>query len=370
MGGRMRSRVLFIVVLLASTILVTCGHDNGRGTPVPTIMTVGQPQSDTVVRLGFNDYAAAVTPGALYKISITSPTDDTDLLVFGADSTYSVLAPCAINNTSIIGTSPEDCIMTAPGSTLYFSVDGTYLASGAATYVIDIELLTETHLTLQTPFSDSTTQRSAVVYTVPVSSGTAYTIGMTGLSDDADLVVFGNDNTFTAPTTCSTDNTRFIGTTPEDCTWTSSAGTLYFIVDGIFSSAPVVQYTVLATPAPVVPVPTNEGSPGSPVPLSLDTPITGQVAHSGTSFYAVSGLTVGTRYTVSILGLTGNANLTVFGSDNLFSTQASCLIKNTEFIGTTPEDCTLVASAGTLYFTVAANTTSGVAYINLVEPGP
>ncbi len=257
----MRSRVVFIaVVLLASTILVTCGHDHERGTSVPAIMTVGQPQSDTVVRLGFNDYAAAVTPGALYKISITSPTDDTDLLVFGADSSYTVLATCAINNTSIIGTSPEDCIMTAPGSTLYFSVDGTFLTAGAASYVIDIELLTETHLTLQTPLSDSTTQRSAVVYTVPVSPGVAYTIGMTGLSDDVDLFVFGNDNTFTALATCSIDNTRFIGTTPEDCTWTSSAGTLYFIVDGIFSSAAVVQYTVLATPAPVVPVPSNEGS--------------------------------------------------------------------------------------------------------------
>lgn len=360
----MRSKVVFIVVLLASTILVTCGNDHGTSTTVPAIMTVGQPQSDTVVRLGFNDYAAAVTPGALYKISITSPTDDTDLLVFGADSSYTTLATCAINNTSIIGTSPEDCIMTAPGSTLYFSVDGTFLTAGAATYVIDIELLTETHPTLQTPFSDSTSQRGAVVYTVPVSSGVAYTIGMTGLSDDADLFVFGNDSTFTALAACSIDNTRFIGTTPEDCTWTSSAGTLYFIVDGIFSSAAVVQYTVLATPAPVVPVPSNEGSPGSPVPLALDTPITGQVAYGGTSFYAVSGLTVGTHYTVSILGLTGNANLTV-------TTPASCLIDNTHFTVTTPEDCTLVASGSTLYFTVAANTTSGgVASINLIEPGP
>jgi len=360
----MRPRVVFIsVILLASTILVTCGNDHGRSAAVPAILTVGQPQSDTVVRLGFNDYAAAVTPGALYKISITSPTDDTDLLVFGADSTYSVLAQCSINNTSIIGTSPEDCIMAAPSSTLYFSVDGTFLTAGAASYVIDIELLPGTNLVLQTPLSDSTSQRSAVVYTVPVSPGVAYTIGMTGLSDDADLSVFGNDGTFTALAACSIDNTRFIGTTPEDCTWTSSAGTLYFIVDGIFSSAAVVQYTVLAMPAPVVPIPTNEGTPGSPVPLFLNTPITGQVAYGGTSFYAVSGLTIGTRYTVSILGLTGNANLTV-------TTPASCLVDNTNFTVTTPEDCTLVASGSTLYFTVATNTSGGVAYINLIEPGP
>ncbi len=37
-------------------------------------------------------------------------------------------------------------------------------------------------------------------------------------------------------------------------------------------------------------------------------------------------------------------------------------LDNTRFTGTTPEDCTLVASASALYFTVAANTTSnGVA---------
>jgi hypothetical protein len=356
-------------------VLISCGGGHGGGpAPAPPLeLIVGSPIGDTVARSTFNGYVAAVSQGSLYKISVTNQTDDTDLLVFGTDSSFTTLVQCAIDNTSIISTSsPEDCVIVAPSSTLYFGVDGTFITAGAATYTIDIELLQTTNLTLSTPLSDSTTQRGAHVYAVQSATpGVTYTLAITGLSDDADLHVFGNDNTFTTPATCSIDNTRFIGTTPEDCTLTSSGSTLYFIVDGIFSSGATIQYTALATPTPIIQQPANEGTIGSPKALSVNTPSPGQVANLGTSFYSVSGLTTGTRYTISIIGLSANANLKVFGSDNTYTTPVSCLTDNTFFRETTPEDCTLVAPGSTLYFTVAANTTSGgAAFINLVEPGP
>jgi hypothetical protein len=336
-------------------------------------MVVGAPITDTVFLGGFNTYAVSVIPGTLYKISITGLTDDADLLVFGTDSTFRVLAQCAIDNTAIIGISPEDCVINAPGSTLYFGVDGTFLSTSAAIYTIDVELLTVTNLNPSMPFSDTVTETGAGVYSVSTTTNTAYTVSITGLNDDADLYVFGNNGAFTSLAACSIDNTLFIGTTPEDCTLTSSGGPLYFIVDGIFSSAATVQYTTLATPAPVVPNPANEGSAVTPVNLFADTPVVGQVASgpTGTSYYAASGLIAGTRYTVSIIGLTNGANLIVYDSDNTFATPATCLIDNTFFSKTTPEDCTLVVSGSTLYFKVTADTGSGgVAFINLVEPGP
>ena len=376
MRMRLFPNVLKVFFLLSPLILMTCGGGHGGGStlPPPLTLTVGSPLADTVARSTFNAYAATVSPGALYKISITDQTDDTDLLVFGTDSSYTTLVKCSVDNTSIIGTSPEDCVIVAPSNTLYFGVDGAFLSAGAATYTIDIELLAATNLTLSTPLSDSTTQKKAIVYAVAVSSpGVPYTVGITGLSDDVDLHVFGNDNTFTTPATCSPNNTLYTGTTPEDCTLTSSGATptLYFIVDGIFSSTATVQYTALALPAPVIPAPTNEGTIGSPVPLVVDTPANGQVAYNETSYYAVGGLTAGTRYTVSTLGLTADANLKVYGSDSTYTSQASCLHDNT-FLGTIPEDCTVVVPSGsTLYFKVVANTTSGgAAFINLIEPGP
>ncbi len=373
MESRFSSRVYIILVLLFPVVLTACGNGHRRewAPPPPFVLTVGSPLSDTVERSGFNAYSATVSPGALYKISITNQVDDTDLLVFGTDSTFTTLVQCAIDNTYIIGTSPEDCVMAATGNTLYFGVDGSFLSSGAATYTIDIELLTTTNMTLSTPFPGTTTQTGALVSAVTVSPGVTYTTSITGLSDNAVLYIFGNDNTFSTQAICSINNTRFSGTTPEDCTLVSSSGTLFFIIDGIFSSAATIQFTALTTPTPIIPAPSNEGSIGSPIALTVNTPSPGQVAWAGTSFYTVSGLSVGTRYTVSITGLTENANLKVFGSDSTFTTPASCLTDNTFLGGTTPEDCTLIASSSALYFSVAADTTSaGVAYINLIEPDP
>jgi hypothetical protein len=366
------SRTILIFSLI---VLSACGGDGGVSKPVSvpvpptTVMTVGAPRTDTVFFGGFNDYSVSVMPGALYKISITGLTDDADLLFFGTDSTFGFLASCAVDNTiiaDVIGQplTPEDCIVSAPGNVLFFSVDGRYLlTSSSATFTIDVELLTPlTTLNLSTPLSDFTTQTDAAAYSLsPTTTNIAYTISTTGLSDDADLYVFGNDGTFTSLAACSFDNTRFIGTTPEDCTLASSGGPLYFIVDGLFSSAATVDYTVLATPAPVISSPVNEGSSGSPVTVLEDTPSIGQVGSGGTSFYTVSGLTQNVSYTISVTGLTNDVDLNI---------PVGCLIDNTSFLGTTAEDCTFAAPGGTQNFTVSAGTNSGAAYIILVEPGP
>ncbi len=371
------------ILLLSVMVLASCGDDGGGGvgTPPPpavTTLTVGAPVTDTVAFQGINFYSAPVIPGALYKVSITGLTDDADLLVFGNDSTFSVLAQCAIDNTIIVSStppfSPEDCVIIAPGNTLYFGVDGTYLtASSAAGYTIDVELLTTTNLSSSIPLPDFTTEMSAAVYVVSNTTATAYTVSITGLDDDADLYVFGNNGDFTSAAACSQDNTIFSGTTPEDCTLTSSGGALYFIVDGLFSTTSTVNYTALVTRAPAVAVPADEGSIGTPIMLVADTPRVGQVGFDGTSFYAVTGLTPSQRYTVSITGMTNDVDLNVYDNDSSFSTTANakCLIDNTAFLDKTPEDCTLQVTGNTLYFSVTAFTQSGgVAFINLVEPGP
>ena len=367
------SRTLLVLSMIS---LAGCGGDGGGNPPAIPVspMTVGVPLTDTVAFNGFNAYAVPVIPGALYKISMTALTDDADLLFFGTDSTFTFLASCAVDNTRIIGVSSEDCIVNASANSLYFAVDGSFLSTSNATFTIDVESLSPpTNLLLSLPVSDMTTQTSAAAYAVPVTPGVAYTISITGLTDDADLFIFGDDATFSSQAGCSIENTRFIGTTPEDCTLTSTGGTLYFVVDGVFSTVQSVTYAALVTPAPPVSNTVNEGSTVAPAIVSVGTPSFGQVGPAGTSYYVTSGLTPNTRYTVSITGLTNDADLKVF-SDNTFTTSAACLPNrnNTGFAGTTPEDCSIFVPGGTLYFSISAGfgNVNGVGFVNLVNLGP
>ena len=357
---------LFLLLLF----LVSCGDDDSRSSFQGSAytMTVGAPISDSVAAGFFNAYQVPVIPGSLYKISMTGATDDTDLFYSGTDNTFSTTAGCVVDNSTIEGQSPEDCIVIAPGTILYFGVDGGFLSTPSAAFTISVELLDITNLGLSLPILDATDPASARIYAVPVTAGSDYTVAITGLNNDADLHVF-TDNTLEA-VECLIDNTRFTGSTPEDCTVRATSGTLYFIVDGIFSTAPDVLFAAFAGSAPVSGSTVNEGTPSSPFTIFLDTPVYGQVGVNGSSYYAISGLTAGRRYTASMNGLTknGDGDLKVYNNDASFTTPAPCVIDNTAFTGTTAEACTVNTTGSTLYFKVTSG--AGAGFILLVEPGP
>ena len=79
------------------------------------------------------------------------------------------------------------------------------------------------------------------------------------------------------------------------------------------------------------------------------------------------------RNTVSITGLTNDADLKAY-SNNTFTNPATCLPNrnNTGFAGTTPEDCSIFVSGGTLYFSASAGfgNVNGAGFVNLVKLGP
>jgi len=239
-----------VLLALAVSIIPACGHNDGVVyVPAVTVLSAGSPVADSVAYPGFNYYAAAVVPGAFYKISITGMNDDADLLVFGADSTFTFLSQCSIDNTAFTGASPEDCVIRAPGSTLYFGVDGFFLLGSVGFFTIAVDPVATTNLTLAEPWPDALGRWEARIYAVPAPVPADYTISITGLSNDADLYVFGTDALLSAPAACLIDNTLLGGTTPEDCTLPSGGGVLYFVVDGLFSSTAAVSYTALAAPA-------------------------------------------------------------------------------------------------------------------------
>jgi hypothetical protein len=240
---------MLLLLALAVLIVPACGGGSGsRAAPPPEVIVLptGSLVADSVLRNDFNYYAAAVVPGAFYKVSITGQNDDADLLVFD-DSTFTFLAQCSIDNMIFTGVSPEDCVIRAPGGTLYFGVDGAFLAGPAGFYTIAVMPVATTGLALAAPHADSLGQWEARIYSVFAPVIDDYAISITGLSNDADLYVFGTDAFLTFPAACP--NTQRGGTLPEDCTLLSTAGTLYFVVDGLFSTTAVVSYTALAAPA-------------------------------------------------------------------------------------------------------------------------
>jgi len=243
------SLLLSLLLVLAVLILPACGGGdkpaNVPVSPVISVLPVGSPVADSVAYPEINYYAAAVVPGAFYKISITDMNDDADLLVFGADNTFTFLSQCSIDNTAFFDAAPEDCVIRAPGNTLYFGVDGFYLLGSVGFFTIAVDPVATTNLTLSEPQFDALGRWEARIYAVPAPVDD-YTISITGLTDDADLYVFGTDAFLNAPVTCP--NTQLGGTTPEDCTL-RSGGVIYFVVDGLFSSTAAVSYTALAAPA-------------------------------------------------------------------------------------------------------------------------
>lgn len=231
-------------------IIPACGgRDDGAAyveAPAVAVLPAGSLVADSVAYPEFNYYAATVVPGAFYKISITAMSDDADLLVFGDDGTFTVLAQCSIDNTAFPGASPEDCVIRAPGGTLYIGVDGYYLLGSVGFFTIAVDPVMTTSLALSEPQFDALGRWEARIYAVPAPVPDDYTISITGLSNDADLYVFGTDALLTAPSMCL--NTQLAGTTPEDCTIPSGGGVLYFVVDSLFSSTAAVSYTALAAP--------------------------------------------------------------------------------------------------------------------------
>ena len=245
------SLLLSLLLVLAVLILPACGGGdkpaNVPVSPVISVLPVGSPVADSVAYPEINYYAAAVVPGAFYKISITDMNDDADLLVFGADNTFTFLSQCSIDNTAFFDAAPEDCVIRAPGNTLYFGVDGLYLLGSVGFFTIAVDPVATTNLMLSASQSDALFRWEARIYAVHVSALDDYTISITGLSNDADLYVFGNVVFLNAPVSCP--NTQRAGTIPEDCTLRSGGGVLYFVVDGLFSTNAAVSYTALAAPA-------------------------------------------------------------------------------------------------------------------------
>jgi hypothetical protein len=185
---------------------------------------------------------------------------------------------------------------------------------------------------------------------VPAGRRTAV---LAGLSAEADLRVL------TASCTAGS-GTQKGGLEPEDCTFDGTGGPLVVRVAG----APGTRYQLWQAPTPSIASPVNEASV-----VAASTVTVGQVGARGESTYAASGLASG-RYTISIAGLSDDADLKVY-ADDTYSVELDCTLRSVGDVMAEPEDCT-TSSDGGLYFRVRGGELNmvGASYLIMVHPAP
>lgn len=188
-------------------------------------------------------------------------------------------------------------------------------------------------------------------YAFDVVKGETYLVAMTGVTGQADLQAL-------LPGSCLSANTGLAGAQAEDCVMTAAANHLLLAV-----AAPASASFVLSVAAT-----TNQISPADEINLGIvvDQPTPSQVGPRGTSRYAVPNLING-RHTVSIVGLSGDADLQVF-SDDTYSVELDCTLRAPTDVTAAPEECS-VDNASSLYFMVSSGelNPSGATFFILVH---
>jgi hypothetical protein len=340
-------RVISASILGAAAALSCTNKDVTQPRLTLTQLTIGVPLTDQVARGAAKVYAAGVSPGRVYRVSVTGLTGDVDLYLFGGDSTFSSLVPCLIDRTIFFNTTPEGCTLIAGYSNMFIGIDGTYVQASSATYTIEVQPVTSSkRLTLSTPIPDSVAAGGDTLYSVAVSPGTAYTASITGLTDSAASLNVADGIQV---------HTSFQSTTPKDFTVTPADTVQYFAVDGFNVAAATGYFVIMATPAPVVVTPIV-GTSGS-VPAA--TPTIGWVETRGTSQYHTDGLSTG-NHIVSIVGLTAAADFHIY-PDATYSLEAPCT-----HVTSGVREC--IVPGPSAYFAVSAGpvNTVGAGYIMLV----
>jgi hypothetical protein len=178
-------------------------------------------------------------------------------------------------------------------------------------------------------------------------------VALAGLTGEADLRVLS------ASCTAGSGSPR-AGVAPEECTFDANAGPVVVQVTG----AAGTRYQLWQALVPSVSNPATESRA-----ISSGIPTAGQVAARGDSTYSVTGLAPGS-YTISIAGLSADADLKVY-ADDTYSTELDCTLRAPGDVLAEPEDCTIVSDGG-VYFRVRSGeiNTAGSSYLMLVHTAP
>jgi hypothetical protein len=174
--------------------------------------------------------------------------------------------------------------------------------------------------------------------------GVLYRTKVNGMTDDVDLVVYGDMSMSSPSELCVSEK---VGHYAESCVApASSAGELWIKVDGEWTNAGAQFSIEVSAAAPV----TLAGTLAFPAQL----PRTADIGPT-TDLFKVSGLTPGAKYEVKLSQLSADIDLQVYG--DLYEYALLCASYKE---GTADDACIAKAgTAGELYVAVSGETTHG-----------
>lgn len=323
----------------------------------PNVSTTGTVSSSVL-----NQYSVAATPGTQYVASLTGIVGDADLRVY-TDNTFSTLATCAASNNALLGSAPEDCIVTATNSILYLATLG--VGSVSNSYSIRVSpknnatALSEGTAANPVTLSPNVIYQGSIdpsysaysYYKVSTAAGATIGINLTGLQGAQSLDFRVYNSSTGANQSCT--NTGLNGLLPEECV----------LPGGIPYDITVINYAA-GVGGPYTLMVDSPNDPASGVTFGTTSTLAMDVSNWTTvnagvlDKYSVP-VTSGTAYVASLYGITGDVDLRVY-TDSTYTTLASCAAANVNAVKTGLEDCIVTPTGNTLYlgaygFGVGAN---------------
>ena len=275
-----------------------------------TLLTVGVPHADSVSKDSRRTYSAAASAESTYVVRMTGLSGNTDLKVFGADSTLTEYWHCMVDLTGAPGTEGEYCVILASGPRIYLAVDGMKIDSPSADYTIEVQAVPLIQLPISVPVAGEAPRGGVVVYVTDVQPGHGYVTGLTVRTDpDTRMGIWGYSNGYSIQGN--------IGG-PFDLIVETTGTKFYLAVDASVIAGPAVQFVAVTTPSAVVVEPVTATSGAVPAGV----PTTGFVEAVGESFYYAEGMPDG-EHLISLLGLTAMAHFRVF-ADPLYTIERDC----------------------------------------------
>jgi len=328
----------------------------------PVVLTVDQPHqgevSDGGSADGFSYYRVAVTQGETYYIRLTDLLADANLRVY-SDAAYSNLLCESVNYAEY----DELCVISDTTlDELFVLVDGNQTVfTDGTTYTLHVQRGYDNRGTRDNPVAvelnapfEAEVGLGTSTYAVPVAYSGKYTIRLSNLTDNVDIIVIDQYSTVKCwPVDAG-------GTNDESCQVQADVDTLYILA---ISNNTTIGAAFTLTVTEDHPAYTSEGTSTAPVDVTNSLPYSGQVGQKyvTSSYYAVS-VTPGKSYIVSLTNLDAYAGFTVYNGDGSFTTP-SCHSE-----GHIDHVCRIEPAAGnTLYIKVDGNDFGADYTLNVTE---
>ncbi|MDH4247453.1 MAG: hypothetical protein OEW39_06530, partial [Deltaproteobacteria bacterium] len=286
------------------TLNVTAGGNVAEGTSItPVQVPLGTSYPGTVNTNVSYYQITGLTAGSIYTVTLSGTTDTLYLSGY-LDNTWLNMA-CWDSTTA----ATLNCVFRATGTSLWLMVNG-FSSVGGDSYTLSSVLggfVNEgdwlNFIPVTPPYSGSVAKLGSSYYQIPgLTAGTAYTVSVSGLTDDVSLYVFADSAQ--ANFRCGSYNT---GTSTESCAAIPTGTSLWVQVDGTSIIGAGTYFTLDIAPGGLA----AEGTIIAAKAVAYASlPYTGSVGNMANanqiSYYEITGLTAGTAYTVSRTGISSS----------------------------------------------------------------